>query len=73
MGKGPSDRIETMAANGHEPWNYRVLLGQGTFVDIARQLASPQLVLPYLYMAAGAPVFFAGLLLPLVQFSKLIS
>ena len=42
-------------------------------MDIARQLASPQLVLPYLYMAAGAPVFFAGLLLPLVQFSKLIS
>ncbi len=62
-----------MAAVDSESWNYRVLLGQGTFVDIARQLASPQLVLPYLYMAAGAPVFFAGLLLPIVQVSKLIS
>ena len=62
-----------MAAIGSEPWNYRVLLGQGAFVDIARQLASPQLVLPYLYMAAGAPVVFAGLLLPIVQVSKLVS
>ena len=62
-----------MAQSDSNTWNFRVLLGQGAFVDIVRQIASPRLVLPYLYVALGAPVFLAGLLLPLVQVSKLVS
>ena len=62
-----------MRAIRDDRWNYRILLGEGTLVDIGRQLAGPQLVLPYLYLATGAPIFFAGLLLPIVQVSKLIS
>lgn len=51
--------------------NYPVFLAQGICVDIARNLASPKLVLPYLYLALGAPVFLAGALIPLVQLSRI--
>lgn len=56
-----------------EQWNFKVLLLQGTCVDTANFLASPRLVIPFLYIAIGAPVFIAGLLLPVVQFSRLVS
>ena len=56
-----------------EKWNYNVLLGQGTCADAASTLASPRLVIPFLYFAIGAPVFFAGLLLPVVQFARLVT
>lgn len=62
-----------MADRDSESWNFNVLLGQGTSVGSGYQLASARVVLPFLYMAAGAPVMFAGLLLPIVQVSKLIS
>ncbi|MEM8743409.1 MAG: MFS transporter [Pseudomonadota bacterium] len=56
-----------------ENWNYGTLLGQSIFVSLAYRLTSPKLVLPFLYTALGAPVVFAGLLLPVVQISRLIS
>lgn len=55
-----------------ESWNYAILIGQGISWDCSRSLASPRLVLPFLYIALGAPVLFAGLLLPIVQVSRLI-
>ncbi len=56
-----------------EKWNFRVLLGQGVCFETAEVLASPRLVIPFLYFAVGAPIFFAGLLVPLVQFARLVT
>lgn len=53
-------------------WNFRVLLGQGVFLDVSQTLASPRLVLPFLYIALGAPVIFSGLLIPIVLLSRMI-
>jgi len=62
-----------MPTDKYETWNFRTILGQGTVVDVSYQLTSPKLFLPFLYMALGAPVLFAGLILPVVQVSNLIS
>lgn len=56
-----------------EGWNFRALIVQGTLFEAARSLASPRLVLPFLYLALGAPAVFAGLISPLVQFAQLVS
>jgi MFS family permease len=56
-----------------ERWNFNVMLSRGTTQTVAYQLAGPRLVLPFLYLALGAPVIFAGLLLPIVQVSQLVS
>ncbi len=47
-------------------------MGQGTFVDFANNVGSPKFVLPFIYIASGAPVILAGLLLPTVQVSRII-
>jgi len=57
----------------NEKWNFGTLLGQSIFLSLSYRLTSPKLVLPFLYTALGAPVVFAGLLLPIVQISRLIS
>jgi hypothetical protein len=57
----------------NKSWNFRTLLSQGTFVNVSYQLASATIVLPFIYVAVGAPVVFAGLILPIVQISGLIS
>ena len=66
----PPDAVAPLASEG---WNYRALMVQGTFFNAARSLASPRLVLPFLYIALGAPTVFAGLIAPLVQFAQLVS
>ena len=53
-------------------WNFRVLLGQGILLDVSQTLSSPRLVLPFLYISFGAPAIFAGLLIPIVQISRMI-
>ncbi|MCG8545567.1 MAG: hypothetical protein MJE12_15315 [Alphaproteobacteria bacterium] len=68
-----TQRVEDEAPLAGEKWNYNVLLGQGTCVNAASTLASARLVIPFLYFAIGAPVFFAGLLLPVVQFARLVT
>ncbi|MCP4191721.1 MAG: hypothetical protein GY768_13970 [Planctomycetaceae bacterium] len=45
-------------------------MAQGALLDIAQIVASPRLVLPFVYMAVGAPAIFAGLLIPIVQISR---
>ena len=62
-----------MANEKDETWNFRAILGQGTVFDISYQLTTPKLVLPFLYMALGAPVMFAGLILPIVEVANLVS
>lgn len=62
-----------MALNNKEVWNFRALVASGTAVDTGRQLASPRMVLPFLYLALGAPIFFAGLLLPIFQLMRLVT
>ena len=56
----------------NERWNYRILLSQGTLLDVSQALSSPKLVLPFLYIALGAPILFAGLLIPLVQIGRML-
>jgi hypothetical protein len=67
------DDVPGAAPVAGEKWNFNVLLVQGTCVDAVTYLASPRLVIPFVYIAIGAPVFIAGLLLPLVQFSRLVT
>ncbi len=54
-------------------YNFAVLLGQGTLVDLSRQLGSTHLVLPFLYSALGAPLAFAGLLVPVSRIGRLFA
>ncbi|HJN67547.1 MAG: hypothetical protein QF408_04300 [Pirellulales bacterium] len=61
-----------MASRENNRWNYRVLLSQGILLDLSQTLSSPRLVLPFLYLALGAPVFFAGMLIPIVQIARMI-
>ena len=68
----PKQTLQTAPLAG-ENWNFNVLLAQGTCVSATRYLASSRLVIPFLYIAIGAPIFLAGLLLPLVQFSRLVT
>lgn len=65
----------TVSADSHknESWNFRTLLGQGIFTNVSYQLASARIVLPFIYIAVGAPAAFAGLILPIVQISSLVS
>ena len=60
-----------MAEESGERRNFRVLLGQGVLGDIGYDLTSEKLVLPFLYTALGAPILFAGLLVPIARASKL--
>lgn len=62
-----------MAEKAPEGWNYNVLLLQGVFVDLGRIFASPQLVLPFLYISLGAPTLFAGMIVPLTQLARMVS
>jgi hypothetical protein len=54
-------------------YNFAVLLGQGTLVDLSSQLGSAHLVLPFLYSALEAPLAFAGLLVPVSRIGKLFA
>lgn len=58
--------------NRSEHWNYGILLCQGTSNSAGYRLTSERLVLPFLYSTLGAPIFFAGLLLPIATVSKLV-
>ena len=62
-----------MADGGGENWNFRVLLSQGVFDNIGYELTSEKLVLPFVYTAIGGPFLFAGLIVPIVRITKLIS
>lgn len=53
--------------------NYRLIFWSGALAIVGSQLINPTLVLPFLYLALGAPVFFAGLLLPCVTGARLIA
>lgn len=53
--------------------NEAVLLGKGVSGGVATELTSVGLVLPFLHTTIGAPIFFAGLLVPLNTLSKRIS
>ena len=55
-----------------ENWNYVTFVVQGIVASTSKAIGSPRLLLPYLYVATGAPVFLAGALMPLVSVSRLI-
>lgn len=47
-------------------WNLRVLLAHGLFTSVGHRLAPPRVIIPYIYIAVGAPTFFAAVLVPLL-------
>ncbi len=57
----------------HQRRNHRLIFLSGALSTIGGQLANPTIVLPFLYLALGAPTVIAGLLLPFVTGSRLIS
>ena len=61
------------AADHRDNWNYCVFVFQGIVASASKSIGSPRLLLPYLYVATGAPVFLAGALIPIVSASRLIS
>jgi hypothetical protein len=62
---GGADRLER--------WNYSLVLSSGVASKTASQLVNPTLVLPFLYLALGGPVFVAGLLLPFMKGASLVA
>ncbi|MEM7462637.1 MAG: MFS transporter [Pseudomonadota bacterium] len=52
--------------------NRSYLLWSGIGESVSDILASPGMVLPFLYLALGAPQFIAGLLLPCVKAARMI-
>jgi predicted MFS family arabinose efflux permease len=54
------------------PRNFLLNVANGSATKLAEQIASPGLVLPWLLAAAGAPTFFAGLLVPVKQAGSLV-
>lgn len=55
-----------------EARNYKIFVIQGIMANGSKRIGSAKLLMPYLYVATGAPVFLAGLLMPLVSTSRLI-
>lgn len=62
----------TVVEKRREEWNYVTFVVQGIVVNASKAIGSPRLLLPYLYVATGAPVFLAGALMPLVSASRLV-
>ncbi len=63
----------TDPAQGVDTRNYQLIFWSGALSTIGGQLVNPRLVLPFLYLALGAPTFIAGLLLPFVTGARLIA
>lgn len=64
---------EVEARTGWDDWNYFIFVSQGIVASASKSIGSPRLLLPYLYVATGAPVFLAGALIPIVSGARLIS
>ncbi len=65
--------MEPKTAAPVESRNYQLIFWSGALATIGGQLVNPRLVLPFLYLALGAPTFIAGLLLPFVTGARLIA
>lgn len=53
--------------------NWHLILVQGLFYALKRRLAPPKVFLPFICVAAGAPVFLAAIIVPLFSFSARFS
>jgi MFS family permease len=54
------------------PQNFTLNAGNGAATKLAEQLASPDITLPWMLSALGAPVFFSGLLVPIRRAGSLL-
>ncbi|MEM8843917.1 MAG: MFS transporter [Pseudomonadota bacterium] len=69
-----SDQVAELEARPRwDRWNYYVFVIQGIVAAASKSIGSSRLLLPYLYVATGAPVFLAGALMPIASGSRLIS
>lgn len=75
VGTGLTMPADSMGATGDSRLqkNYSLVFASGIAFSTAKQLANAKLVLPFIYLALGAPVIFAGLLLPLMRAAQLIA
>lgn len=55
-----------------ENWNFKAIFGQTIAMGAGRQLGSPHVVLPFLFIAAGGPILAAALIVPVVEISRLV-
>lgn len=60
------------AGNFVEKWNYQVFIIQGIVANASKRIGSARLLLPYLYVATGSPLFLAGALMPIVSIARRI-
>ncbi|MEM6462620.1 MAG: MFS transporter [Pseudomonadota bacterium] len=60
------------AETSMQRWNYVVFVLQGIVVSSSKRVGSAHLLMPYLYVASGSPVFLAGMLMPIISASRLI-
>lgn len=52
-------------------WNFNTIFAQTVAMGTGRQLASPHVVLPFLFVAAGGPILVAALIVPTVEICRL--
>lgn len=55
-----------------ESWNFKAIFGQTIAMGAGRQLGSPHVVLPFLFVAAGGPILAGALIVPVVEFCRLL-
>ncbi|MEM7304504.1 MAG: hypothetical protein AAF372_03130, partial [Pseudomonadota bacterium] len=68
------DKIANQEAQQRwEKWNYYVFIIQGIVASASKSIGSSRLLLPYLYVATGAPIYLAGALMPIASASRLVS
>lgn len=64
--------VHAVSETREETWNYAVFVVQGILTNASKRIGSEKLLMPYLYVATGAPVFLAGMLMPLVASARLV-
>ena len=65
--------IPTTEVAATDRTNRRAFLAAGGLVVMASRLASPQLVMPWIYSLIGGPVYLIGLLIPSVRVGAVLS
>ncbi|MEM9105340.1 MAG: MFS transporter, partial [Pseudomonadota bacterium] len=67
-----AELVNDAAPRPNEDWNYLIFVSQGIIAGSSKHIGNAKLLLPYLYTATGAPVYLAGLLLPIMSACRII-
>ncbi|MEM9255752.1 MAG: MFS transporter [Pseudomonadota bacterium] len=55
-----------------EQRNYVIFVIQGIVIQASKSIGNAHLLLPYLYVSTGSPIFLAGMLMPILAGARLI-